>query len=75
MIFWYENNCVAHRSFYNVQTLCGAHQTSYQMGTGGDFPRVKRPEREAEHSPPSSTKAKNGVALPPLPHTSSWPSA
>jgi hypothetical protein len=28
-------------------------------------------EREADHSPPSSAKAKNGGTMPPVPHTSS----
>jgi len=32
---------------------------------------VKRPERKAGHSPPSSPEIKSG-AMPPLPHTSSW---
>jgi hypothetical protein len=30
---------------------------------------------EASHSPPSSVKVKNGGAIPPLPHMSSWHSA
>jgi hypothetical protein len=33
---------------------------------------VKRPVHEAEHSPPSSAEFKNGGAILPLPHTSSW---
>jgi hypothetical protein len=33
---------------------------------------VKRPGREADHSPPSNGEVKNGGATPPLPHTSSW---
>jgi hypothetical protein len=36
---------------------------------------VKRPEGNADHSSPSSTEVKNGGALPPLPHMSSWPGA
>jgi hypothetical protein len=32
---------------------------------------VKRPGREADHSPPSNAEVKNGGILPPLPHTSS----
>jgi hypothetical protein len=31
--------------------------------------RVKRPGREADHSPVSSTEVKNGGSIPPLPHT------
>jgi hypothetical protein len=38
-------------------------------------PGVKRPGREADHSPPSSTQIKNGKAIPPLPYMSSWHSA
>jgi hypothetical protein len=32
----------------------------------------KRPRREADHSPSPSTEVKKNVAIPPLPHTSSW---
>jgi hypothetical protein len=32
-----------------VQTCSGVHPTSYTMGTGGSFPGVKRPGREADH--------------------------
>jgi hypothetical protein len=31
---------------------------------------IKRPGREADHSPPSSAEVKNGGAIPPLPHVS-----
>jgi hypothetical protein len=38
-----------------VQTGSGAHPASCPMGTGGSFPGSKaRPERDADHSPPSS---------------------
>jgi hypothetical protein len=33
---------------------------------------VKRPGRETDPSPPSSTEVNNGLAIPPLPHTSPW---
>jgi hypothetical protein len=36
-----------------VQTCCGAHPASYPMGTG-----VKRPGREADHSPPANAEVK-----------------
>jgi hypothetical protein len=56
-----------HRSFtihsqisFNI-TSFGAHPASCRMGTGGSFPGVKRPRREADHSPPSSAEVKNGV--------------
>jgi hypothetical protein len=32
------------------------------------YPGVNSPEREANHSPPSSVEVKNSGALPPLPH-------
>jgi hypothetical protein len=42
-----------------VQNGSGAQPASYLMGTRGSFPGVKRPEREADHSPPSSAEVKN----------------
>jgi hypothetical protein len=39
----------------------GGHPTSYPMGTGTLSPGVKRPEREADNSPPSSAKVKKSV--------------
>jgi hypothetical protein len=44
---------------HSVQTDSGAHPTSYPVHTGCDSTVVKRPGREADHSPP-------------FPHTSSW---
>jgi hypothetical protein len=41
-----------------VQTGSGAHP-AYLMGNGGSFPGVKRPGREADHSPPTSAEVKN----------------
>jgi hypothetical protein len=41
----------------------GAHTASYPVGTGGWLPGVKRPGREADHSPPSSAEIKNGGAI------------
>jgi hypothetical protein len=44
-----------------VQTGPGSHPVSYTMGTGGSFPRGKaRPERDADHSRPSSAEVKKG---------------
>jgi hypothetical protein len=37
-------------------------------GYRGLFPGVKRPGREADHSPPTSVEVKNGGSIPPLPH-------
>jgi hypothetical protein len=42
------------------------------MDTGGDFPEVKRQERETDHSLPFSVEVKNGGAIALLPRTSSW---
>jgi hypothetical protein len=43
-----------------VQTGSGAHPASSTMGTGGSFPRGKaRPERDVDHSPPSSAEVVN----------------
>jgi hypothetical protein len=43
-----------------VQTGSGAHPASCTMGTGGPFRGAKpRPERGADHSPPSSAEDVN----------------
>jgi hypothetical protein len=42
-------------SLLHVQTSSGAYPESYPMSTGGAFPGVKRPGREADHSPPPSS--------------------
>jgi hypothetical protein len=47
-------------------------QSSIQWVPGAHSPGIKWPGEEADHSPPSSAKVKNGGAIPPLPHTSSW---
>jgi len=44
---------------YRVQTGSGTHPASYPVGAGGSFPEIKRPGREADHSPPSSSEVKN----------------
>jgi hypothetical protein len=44
------------------------------MGTGSDFDGIKRPGHKADHPTPCS-EVKNGGAICPLPHTSSWHSA
>jgi hypothetical protein len=43
---------------HRVQNGSGTHPVSYPMRTRGSFPGVKRPGREADHSPPSSTEVK-----------------
>jgi hypothetical protein len=52
----------------NIQTSSGAHPASYTT----DILGVKRQGHETDHSPLSSAKVKNGGAILPLPHTSSW---
>jgi hypothetical protein len=49
----------------------GSIQPPIQWVPGPLSPAVKRPGREADHSPPSSVEVKNGGAMPPLSHTSS----
>jgi hypothetical protein len=45
--------------YHRVQNGFGARPASHPMGTRGSFPGVKRPGREADHSPPSSAEVKN----------------
>jgi hypothetical protein len=53
---------------HNVQNGSGAHPTSYPMGTGRALSlEVKWQGSEADHSPPSNAKVKNGGAIPPHP--------
>jgi hypothetical protein len=42
-----------------VQTGSAAYPASYQMGIGVLTQGIKRPEREADHSPPSSAEVRN----------------
>jgi hypothetical protein len=53
----------------------GPTKPSIQRLPGVLSPRVKRQGSEADHSPPSSAEVKNGGAMPPLPHKSSWHNA
>jgi hypothetical protein len=46
-----------------VQNGSGAHPASYPVGTRGSFLAVKRPGREAVHSPPSSAEIEECVEL------------
>jgi hypothetical protein len=48
---------------HRVQTGSVAHPVSYPMGTRGSFLGIKRSQREADHSPPSSAKVKECVEL------------
>jgi hypothetical protein len=54
---------------YRVKNGSGDHLASYLMGTRGSLPGEKRPEREADHSPPSSAEVKNAwsyTSTPPI---------
>jgi hypothetical protein len=50
----------------------GPTQPPIQWVPGVLSPGVKRQGREADHSPQTSAEVKNGEAIPPLPHTSTW---
>jgi hypothetical protein len=56
----------------SVQTSAGTHPASYQVGTGGYFPEVKRPGREANLLPSSSASVKDMWSYTSIPHLSSW---
>jgi hypothetical protein len=43
---------------HSVQNGFGDHLASYPMGITGFLLGIKRPERESDHSPPSSAEAK-----------------
>jgi hypothetical protein len=53
---------------HRVQTGSGAHRASYPKNIGA--PVVKRPRRDAEHSPLSSAEVNYGEAMTSLPHMS-----
>jgi hypothetical protein len=57
---------------YSVQSGSGAHPAPYLVSTGGGGGRQGR---ETDDSSPSSSDVRNGGAIPPLPHMSSWHSA
>jgi len=48
----------------NVQTGSGAHSPSYLMGNGDNFPGLKLPEQEIDHSSPSGTNVRRSGAIP-----------
>jgi hypothetical protein len=52
---------------HSVRTGSGVHPASYPMGILGILSlRIKKPGREADHSPPCSADVKNGGAIHPL---------
>jgi hypothetical protein len=48
---------------HRIKNGSEAHPASYPVGNKSSFPGVKRPGREADHSPPSSAEAKECVKL------------
>jgi hypothetical protein len=59
--------------YFTASSLAlGSTQSPIQWLPGALSLEVKQPGREAAHSPPSTAEVKNGGAIPPLPHTSSW---
>jgi hypothetical protein len=48
---------------HRIQNGSGAHPASYPIGTGALSVGVKRPGREADHSPPSNAEVKEWVNL------------
>jgi len=56
-------------TYRNVETSAGAHLASYLIRIEDSFPRVKPPERAADHSPPSTVEVKNDwsyTSTPPI---------
>jgi hypothetical protein len=47
----------------SVMVSCGAHPASCSIGTGGIYQGIKWPERDADHTPPSSDKVNNTWSL------------
>jgi hypothetical protein len=50
----------------HCQTNCGAHLTSYPVGTAPLSPGVKQQVCETNHSSPSNAEVKKSGAIPPL---------
>jgi hypothetical protein len=68
-------SCKALFETHYIISALSPTQPPIQLVPGPLSPGVKRPGREADHSPPSSAKDKNDGAIPPLLHMSSWHSA
>jgi hypothetical protein len=58
-MIWVGNFSLRHR----VQSGSGAHPASYAMGMGALSLGLKRPGREADHSPPSIAEVKECMEL------------
>jgi hypothetical protein len=55
---------------HSLQIRSEANQPSIQRLSGAHLLGIKRPERESDHSLPTSVKVKNGGATPSLSHMS-----
>jgi hypothetical protein len=51
------------RFLHSVHTVSGVHPATSPTGTGAIYIWVKRPDRDADHSPSSSAAVKSGVEL------------
>jgi hypothetical protein len=49
-------------------SVSGAHRATYAMGTRGSFFGEERPEREDDHSLPTSAEVKERVYIPVPPY-------
>jgi hypothetical protein len=67
-----SSECSTELVSYFKSTGSGAHPASYPVGSRDPSPGVKRPGREADHSPPSSAEVKNAWCYTSTPNTSSW---
>jgi hypothetical protein len=59
------------KTFFSTPQRLGPLWGPPTQPPGGFSPDIKRPGREADHSPPLNTEVKNGGTIPLLPHTSS----
>jgi hypothetical protein len=59
-------------SFFLVQAECGPKWYPIQLAQMAFSPGVKRPDREANHSPSSVMRLRMTGTVPPLRHMSSW---
>jgi hypothetical protein len=57
---------------HNARPALGPTHPPIHWVPGALSPGLKRPEREADHSLPSSAEFKNSAAITPLPQKSSW---
>jgi hypothetical protein len=57
------------KGFFSTASRSSLRTTHHPVQWGSATPSLGG---KADHSPPSSAELKNGGAVPPLPHTSSW---